>query len=426
MRIAVFGAGYVGIVTAAGFAKLGMSATLFDTNVAKIATLRAGGVPLYEPDLRELVAGSVTSGLLAFADDAATTVRDCAIAMIAVGTPTGADGRADCSNVYDAAQAIAAYSPATTLIVNKSTAPAGTAEALSRLTGRAVAANPEFLREGRAVRDFFTPDRIVIGRDDAASERALRELYAPIDAPLIVTTTRSAELIKYASNAFLAMKVSFANEIAAICDASNADTNVVLAGAGADSRIGSTYLDAGLGFGGSCLPKDVRELQRIAADGDIEPALLSAVLAVNDRQFARIAGRIEAILGGLRAAHIGVLGLSFKPETDDVREAPAIALIRALSARGATVCVHDPVAMDNARHVLGESVTYAPLDDLHHVAHGADALVIATEWSVYGQLDFTRLRGMMKRPLLIDTRNLYAPQDVIAAGFGYEGIGRRS
>ena len=424
MRIAVFGAGYLGIVTAAGFADLGAVVMLHDTDAAKIATLRAGGLPMYEPGLAELVERTVAAGTLTFADDPALALRDCAIALIAVGTPTGHDGRADCMHVHAAARAIAALGPATTLIVNKSTAPAGTAEALSQLTGRTVASNPEFLREGSAVRDFFAPDRIVLGCDDAASELLLRDLYAPIPAPIIVTTTRSAELIKYASNAFLALKVSFANELAAICDASGADAGIVLAGAGADPRIGGAYLNAGLGFGGSCLPKDLRELQRIAASGTIEPLLLAAVLAVNERQCARIADRIASALGTLRDAHIGVLGLAFKPETDDVREAPAIALIRMLQRAGATVCVHDPVAIDNARHVLHDSVSYAPSADVYAAAAGADALVIATEWDAYRALDFSRLRALMKRPLLIDARNLFEARHVIAAGFRYEGVGR--
>jgi UDPglucose 6-dehydrogenase len=293
------------------------------------------------------------------------------------------------------------------------------------LTRRAVvASNPEFLREGSAVDDFFHPDRIVIGCDDEEAEAFLRDLYAPLGAPFIVTDMRTAEMIKYAANAFLAMKVSFANEIAAICSGIGADVRGVLAGAGADARIGTAHFGAGLGFGGSCLPKDLRALAQMAAAAGIEPALLAATLAVNHRQIARISARIGELTGGLAGRRIGVLGLAFKAGTDDVRESPAIALVEALLAAGAEVRVHDPAAMDNARAVLRSRVAYAAEDDVFGVAGDADALVLATDWRDYADPDLAQLRAAMRYPLVVDARNFYEPARIARAGIRYEGIGR--
>jgi UDPglucose 6-dehydrogenase len=425
MRVGIFGAGYVGIVTAAGLAELGHTVVLYDSNASKIAALRAGALPIYEPELADLVGRAVAANALSFAHDPDTAARGRDVVMIAVGTPTGADGRSDISSVREAAASIAAICDPGTLIVNKSTASVGTVEALKALTGGVdVAANPEFLREGSAVHDFFHPDRIVIGCTEATAELTLRALYAGIDAPAIVTTPRTAELIKYASNAFLAMKVSFANEIAAICAAAGVDVVDVLAGTGADRRIGTAHLQPGLGFGGSCFPKDLLELRRLATDGAIETGLLDAIIEANDRQVAHVAERIERALGGLKGTRIGVLGVAFKPDTDDVRHAPSLTLISALIAHGATVTVHDPAAMHNARALLGDRVTYAPTGDCYAVAEHADALVIATEWDAYRDLDLTRLRGLMARRVFVDARNLYEPHRVLEAGFQYEGIGR--
>ncbi len=430
-RIGIFGAGYVGIVTAAGIAELGHTAILYDTDAAKIALLAAGGLPIHEAGLPELVARGVSSGRLQFTSDPGRAVAGCSAVFIAVGTPIADDGSADLTNVRDAAATIAKHLDGPAIIVNKSTVPVDTGDLVAgivrdaRLTRRApVVSNPEFLREGSAVNDFFHPDRIVIGCDDAGAEAFLRVLYAPLGAPVIVTDMRTAEMIKYTANAFLAMKVSFANEIAAICAGVGADVTAVLAGAGADARIGPAHFGAGLGFGGSCLPKDLRALQQIAAAVSVQPALLEATLAVNRRQIERICARIGALTDGLPGRRIGVLGLAFKAGTDDVRDSPAIALIEALLAGGAQVAVHDPAAMENARSLLGARVTYALPDDAFDVAGDADALVLATDWPGYADPDLARLRAAMRRPLLLDARNFYDPQRVARAGIRYEGIGR--
>jgi UDPglucose 6-dehydrogenase len=420
-RIGIFGAGYVGIVTAAGLAELGRSTVLYDTDAAKIALLRRGGLPIYEAGLPELVANGVASGRLQFTADPSAAVAGCRAVFIAVGTP----------DVRDAAVAIAAHLDGPTVIVNKSTVPVDTGDVVAgivrdaRLTRRAVVvSNPEFLREGSAVSDFFHPDRIVLGCDDSDAEAFLRELYAPLAAPILVTDMRTAEMIKYAANAFLATKISFANEIAAICAGVGADVTTVLAGAGADARIGTEYFGAGLGFGGSCLPKDVRALRDLAAAVAAEPALLEATLEVNRRQVGRVCARIDTLVDHLPARRIGILGLAFKAGTGDVRDSPAIALVEHLLAAGAEVAVHDPIAMDNARASLGTRVTYAPADDYLAVADTADALVLATGWDAYRDPDLARLRATMRRPLLVDARNFYDPGHIARAGFRYEGVGR--
>ncbi len=430
--IGVFGAGYVGLVTAACFAELGRGVVLHDVDAAKLATLRAGALPIHEPGLLELVERGVRAGRLRFADDPAEAVAGMGAVFVAVGTPPAADGRADLSAVRAAARTIARLLDGPTVIVNKSTVPVETGDLVAAIvreqrTARhdaVVASNPEFLREGSAVADFFAPDRIVIGCEDPQAAALLRELYAPLNAPLIVTDVHTAEMIKYTANAFLATKVSFANEIAAICERVGADVQTVVAGAGADKRIGTAFLGAGLGFGGSCLPKDVAALRRIAEDAAVEPTLLDAVLAVNARQIERLCARIAYLLDGLARKRVGVLGLAFKPQTDDVRASPALALIEALLAAGAQVCVHDPVATENARALLGERVSYAPPGDHHAVALGADALVLATEWNAYRELDLARLRATMRRRIVVDARNFYEPARFTRAGFHYAGIGR--
>jgi UDPglucose 6-dehydrogenase len=420
-RIGIFGAGYVGIVTAAALAELGRNTVLYDTDGAKIELLARGGLPIHEAGLPELMASGLASGRLQFTTDPREAVAGCCAVFIAVGTP----------DVRGAAMTIAANLDGPAVIVNKSTVPVDTGDVVAaivrdaRLTRRAVVvSNPEFLREGSAVNDFFHPDRIVIGCEDAEAEAFMRELYAPLGAPFLVTTMRTAEMIKYASNAFLATKISFANEIAAICAALGADVAAVLAGAGADARIGTAHFGAGLGFGGSCLPKDVRALRDIAAGLGIKPELLDATLAVNRRQVERVCARIDALVDGLPGRRIGVLGLAFKAGTGDVRDSPALALVEALLAAGAAVAVHDPVAMDGARVQLGTRVTYAPAGDYITVADAADALVLATEWEAYRDPDLARLRATLRIPLIVDARNFYDPQRLASAGFRYEGIGR--
>ncbi len=345
MTIGTFGAGYVGIVTAACFAELGRSVVLYDVDAAKIETLRAGALPIHEPGLLELVARGVAAGRLRFTTDPREAVAGCAAVFIAVGTPTTDDGHADLAFVHEAAQTIARHLDGPTVIVNKSTVPVETADLVAAIVrarrvarhDAVVVSNPEFLREGSAVADFMQPDRIVLGCDDRHAEALLRELYAPLNAPTIVTDVHTAEMIKYTANAFLAMKISFANEIAAICERVGADVKTVVAAAGADKRIGTAFFGAGLGFGGSCLPKDVDALRRIAEDAAVEPTLLDAVVAVNARQIDRICARIAYLLGGLARRRIGVLGLAFKAQTDDVRESPALALVERLLAAGAEV-----------------------------------------------------------------------------------------
>lgn len=430
--LGVFGAGYVGLVTAACFAELGRTVTVHDVDDAKIKLLRQGQLPIYEPGLLELVERSVRAGRLRFTNEPAEAVRSCCAVFIAVGTPMAADGGADLRYVRTAAREIAAHLDGPTVIVNKSTVPVetgGLVAAIVREHRRArhdavVVSNPEFLREGSAVADFFSPDRIVLGCDDPQAERIMRELYAPIDAPLIVTDVRTAEMIKYTANAFLALKISFANEIAAICERVGADVKDVIAGAGADKRIGAAFFGAGLGFGGSCLPKDVNALRRIAEGAAVEPLLLSAALEVNARQIERVVVRLAYLLDGVAGKRIGVLGLAFKAQTDDVRESPAISLIERLLADGARVVAHDPVAADNARQQLGDRIGYAPQLDPYVVAEGADAIVLATEWNEYRELDLVRLRNLMRRRVVIDARNFYDPVRFTRAGFHYAGIGR--
>ena len=428
----MFGAGYVGLVTAACFAELGRGVMLYDIDVSKIAMLRAGGLPIHEPGLAELIERGVRSRRLRFTGEPQAAVAGMAAVFIAVATPMAEDGSAELRFIRDAAHAIARYLDGPTVIINKSTVPVETGDLVAAIVraerlerhDAVVVANPEFLREGSAVADFLAPDRIVIGCNDPHAEALLRELYAPLHAPLIVTDVRTAEMIKYTANAFLATKISFANEIAAICERVGADVKTVTAGAGADRRIGTAFLGAGLGFGGSCLPKDVNALRAIAEGAAVEATLLSAVLKVNARQIERMCARLAYLIDGLAHKRIGVLGLAFKAQTDDVRESPAIALVEALLAANASVQVHDPVAVANARIRLGDRVTYAAANDYHAVASAADALVLATEWNAYRDLDPIRLRGMMRRRVILDTRNFYEPQRFARAGFHYAGVGR--
>jgi len=428
--IGVFGAGYVGLVTAACFAELGRDVTAYDIDPERIAALEAGEVPIHEPGLPELIARNVTAGRLHFTTQPSAAVAGKSVVFIAVGTPSGPDGRADLASVRSAATTIAEHLDGPTVVVNKSTVPVETGDlvdAIVRGVRRerhdiAVVSNPEFLREGSAIADFMHPDRIVVGCSDPAAEGLMRELYAPLGAPLIITDVHTAEMIKYAANAFLATKISFINEIALICERVGADVTTVAAGIGADARIGPGFLRAGLGFGGSCLPKDVDALRRVADGTAVEPILLNAVSEVNARQIERIAARTAYLLGGLARQTVAVLGLAFKPETDDVRESPAITLIEALLAGGARVQVHDPVAVANARRALGKRVTYAK--DPLAAARGADALVLATEWLQYRDLDPATLSSVMRRRIVVDARNFLDGERYVRAGFSYTAVGR--
>lgn len=430
-QIAVIGTGYVGLVTGTCFAELGNHVTCVDIDPAKIEKLQKGELPFFEPGLLELVTRNAHAGRLKFSNSVADGIARAAVVFIAVGTPMSDDGHADLTGVREAAIAIAKNLNSDKIVVNKSTVPIETGDlvhALIREHNRgqyraSVVSNPEFLREGSAVADFMMPDRIVLGiNGDRDVESAMRELYAPLDVKVLVTDVRTAEMIKYAANAFLAMRVSFINEIAKICERAGANVRDIIAGAGADHRIGTAFLNPGLGFGGSCFPKDVLALLRIAERWGVVPRLLDSTLEVNAEQIVWCADRLEARLGSLTGKRIGLLGLSFKANTDDVRESPAIAFARELVKRGASVVAHDPQAIQTARAVLGETIEYA--EETPSVARNADAIVVATDWNEYKQIDFADLKSAMKNALLFDARNMYNEEELRTAGWKYLGVGK--
>jgi UDPglucose 6-dehydrogenase len=430
-RLAIVGAGYVGLVTGACFAELGNTVVCADVDAAKIEKLRSGEIPFFEPQLEEIVRRNAAAERLAFTTDLAAAVRASEIIFIAVGTPMRADGHADLSAVRAVARAIGEALDGPKIVVSKSTVPVETGEQISAIIREhaveqhpvAVVSNPEFLREGSAVSDFLHPDRIVIGiDDDGEAEHAMRRLYAPLDAPLVITDVRTSEMIKYAANAFLATKISFVNELANICEHVGVDVKVVGRGIGYDQRIGTQFMSPGIGYGGSCFPKDVRALEQLAVEHDYPAPLLHAVEMVNRRQVERTVARLERALGGLRHKTVGVLGLAFKPNTDDLRDAPAVAVIRRLLDRGAAVRAHDPIANARARELLGDDVVYC--DDMYDAARGSHALLLATEWNQFKSFDFARARPTMAGDLVLDGRNIFDPHAVAAAGLRYLGIGR--
>jgi len=432
LRLGVFGAGYVGLVTAACFAERGHTVVVCDSDVQKAALLQSGGIPFAEPGLAQLVAHNVAAGRLHFTENPVSAVAGCAIVFIAVGTPAGADGRADISAVCAAATAIGRAIDGPVLIVNKSTVPVETGDLLASIVRTEdqvghdvlVASNPEFLREGYAISDFTHPDRIVLGCEDRRSEAILRALYASFDAPIVAVDMRTAEMIKYTANAFLATKISFVNEVAGICERVGANIDAVVAGIGADRRIGREFLEAGIGFGGSCLPKDVNALRRTAEDNAVESVLLDAVMHVNRRQIAHVVARTDALVNNLRGRRVAIWGLAFKAGTDDVRESPAIALIEALLVAGAVIAAHDPLAVPNARAALGDRIAFFDGTDHVAAASGADALVLATAWPLYRAADFGGLAAVMRGLVVIDARNGFDPQAVTGAGLVYAGVGR--
>jgi UDPglucose 6-dehydrogenase len=431
-HIAVIGTGYVGLVTGACFAELGNHVVCVDCDHAKVAKLRNSELPLYEPGLAELVRRNGRANRLRFCTSAAEGIVGSEIVFISVGTPMSVSGEADLSSVRDAAAAIADHLDSDKIVVNKSTVPVETGDLVRTILAQrnrsgfrvAVVSNPEFLREGSAIVDFMKPDRVVLGVHDGTAEATMRELYAPLDARIIITDVRTAEMIKYTANAFLALRLSFINEISKICERVGADIRDVIAGAGADHRIGTAYLSPGLGFGGSSFQKDIRTLARIAERSGVTPRMLSAILDVNAEQIAWCVDRLQAHLGAFAEKRVGMLGLAFKQNTDDVRESPAIALALELRKRGASVVVHDPEALERARLVLRDSVAYA--SDAEGVAPGADAIVVATDWNEYKQLDFDALKAVMRRPLLFDARNMYDEERLCAGGWEYVGVGKRS
>jgi UDPglucose 6-dehydrogenase len=431
MNIAVVGTGYVGLVTGGVFADLGNDVVCVDKDVDKIEALRAGRMPIYEPGLEELVQRNQADGRLAFTTDLADAVRRSDIIFIAVGTPPKANGESDLSAVEEVALGIARTLDRYKVIVNKSTVPVGTGDLVRDIIARNrrrpidfdVVSNPEFLREGSAIEDTLRPDRIVIGAPNQHVAMTLLELYAPLERPMIITDVPSAEMIKYASNAFLAAKISFANAIANICELAGADVTQVVKGMGLDPRIGGAFLQAGLGYGGSCFPKDTDSLIQTAAGLGYDFRLLRAVADVNRERAQRFVALMRKVLDPLEDRVIAVLGLAFKAKTDDMREAKSLEVIPRLLEAGARIRAYDPVAMPNAKALLPEAVEYCASS--YEAAEGADAVAIVTEWNEFKLLNLERLRAVMRRPLVFDGRNIYEPERVRRLGFEYHSIGRR-
>lgn len=432
MHIAVIGSGYVGLVTGACFAEFGDDVTCVDIDADKVARLTSGQTTIYEPGLEQLVVRNLNAGRLRFTTDIGQATEQASVIFLAVGTPSQKDGSVDLSFVESAARAIAAHMKSYKVIVTKSTVPVGTGEKLRSLIRKhqpepvdfGIVSNPEFLREGAAINDFMRPDRIVIGSNDPEAIAVMRDLYRPlylIETPFVITSLEAAELIKYAANAFLATKISFINEIANLCEKIGCDVHDVAKGMGMDRRIGSKFLHPGPGFGGSCFPKDTLALSAMAQEFSCESSIVNAAIDANRRQRQAMIPKIEELASGLQGKIVAVLGLAFKPETDDMREAPAIDIIRGLVTRGARVRAYDPVAINEARKVLPE-IEYA--DDEYAAATGADVLVFVTEWNQFRALDMKRIRNLMRAPKIADLRNIYEPSEARAAGFEYVGVGR--
>jgi UDPglucose 6-dehydrogenase len=433
MRIVMIGTGYVGLVSGACFADFGHQVTCIDKDAGKITALQGGKIPIYEPGLDQLVLNNAAAGRLDFSLDLKDAVAQADAVFIAVGTPSRrGDGHADLSYVHAAAREIAENLQGFTVVITKSTVPVGTGDDVERIISEinpeadiVVASNPEFLREGAAIRDFKHPDRIIVGTEDDRARKVIAEIYRPLylnQAPIMYTGRRTAELIKYAANAFLATKITFINEIADLAERVGADVQEVARGIGLDNRIGSKFLHAGPGFGGSCFPKDTRALVKTAEDNAVPLRIVEAVLAVNDARKRAMARKVAAVFGGnLRNRTIGVLGLAFKPNTDDMREAPSIPLITALQDLGAKVQAYDPVSMKQAKLEL-PGVAYC--DNPYTCAAKADALVIVTEWEQFRALDMGRLKREMAQPVIVDLRNVYRPDEMAKHGFTYESVGR--
>lgn len=430
MNLGVVGAGYVGLVTGACFAELGNRVICVDNDREKIAILRSGKLPIYEPGLPEMVSRAVKAGRLSFTTEIEEAVEASTVIFIAVGTPPKESGEADLSAVEQVAARIAEWMKDYKLVVEKSTVPVQTGVWLKRTMALHapqgmsfdVASNPEFLREGTAIKDFLEPDRIVIGVESQRAEKILRELYAPIKAPLLVTDISSAELIKHASNSFLAMKISFANALSILCEASGADIKQVALGIGKDKRIGGAFLEAGAGFGGFCFPKDLQAFIRIADKLGYDFKLLKDVYEINEQQKLRVVQKIKEGAWNLKGKTVALLGLAFKPNTDDMRFAPSLDIIKALRLEDAAIRGYDPVAMEKARQVLGNTIEYAP--DAYQAAKDAHALVLVTEWPEFVDLDWAQVKKLMKTPVLIDARNCLDPEAMTRLGFLYQGIGR--
>jgi UDPglucose 6-dehydrogenase len=429
-KLCVIGTGYVGLVTGTCFADLGNTVTCLDVDETRISKLKKNIMPIYEPGLEQIVAQNVKAGRLIFTTNFTDALKDAEIAFIAVGTPSGVDGEADLQYVRSAAESIADLVDHPIIVVNKSTVPVGTGDWVGevirkRRNGRTldfhVVSNPEFLREGSAINDFMASDRVVLGSEDKEAAGRVAQLYTTLRCPILITDLRTAEMIKYASNAFLATRVSFINEIANICEELGADVTEVARGMGLDKRIGPTFLDAGLGWGGSCFPKDVKALAHMAVLHGTHPQLLQAVMEINRNQRRRLIFKLRKALGNLDDKVIGILGISFKPNTDDIREAPALELMHLLQNEGAHIRAYDPQAMENAAQTL-KRVTLC--ENPYQVAEGADALVLATEWNEFKQIDFTKIYPLMRQPVIMDGRNLWDPDYLRGLGFNYFGVGR--
>ncbi|MFG1342074.1 UDP-glucose dehydrogenase family protein [Xanthobacter autotrophicus] len=433
MRVTMIGAGYVGLVSGACFADFGHTVTCVDTDERKIAALKRGEIPIFEPGLGDVVATNVKAERLSFTTSLAEGLRDTEAVFIAVGTPSRrGDGHADLSYVHQAARDIAQAITGYTVVVTKSTVPVGTGDEVERIIREtrsdadfAVVSNPEFLREGAAIADFKRPDRIVVGTDDARAKQVMTEIYRPLflnQSPLLFTSRRTAELTKYAANAFLATKITFINEIADLCEKVGANVQDVARGIGLDNRIGSKFLHAGPGYGGSCFPKDTLALIKTAQDYAAPIRIVETVVAVNDQRKRAMARKvIQALDGSVRGRTIGVLGLTFKPNTDDMRDAPSISIIAALQDAGAIIKAHDPEGVEQARQLL-DNVTY--VTNPYLAAEGADALVIVTEWDAFRALNLKHIHASMATPVVVDLRNIYRPDEMQALGFRYSSVGR--
>lgn len=432
MHIAVIGTGYVGLVTGACFAEFGVEVTCVDVDEKKIERLNRGLIPIYEPGLDQIVEKNSKAGRLHFTTDVKTAVEQALVIFLAVGTPPKEDGSPDMSFYAQAAKDIAKAMNGYKVLVTKSTVPVGTGRWLREFvrenqcvkTNFGVASNPEFLREGAAIGDFMRPDRVVIGSNEQDAIAIMKDLYRPlylIETPIVITSLEAAELIKYAANAFLATKITFINEIANLCDAIGCDVHDVARGMGMDNRIGRKFLHPGPGYGGSCFPKDTRALTTVADQFGVETLIVDSVIEANERQRQAMISKIEKLTGDLNGKQIAVLGLSFKPETDDMRESPATDIIRELLAKGAKICAYDPVAMNEAKHYLPE-IDYA--ENEYAAIENADALVFMTEWNQFRALDMKKVKGLLKSPKIADLRNIYEPKDMREMGFDYVGVGR--
>jgi len=436
LHIAVIGTGYVGLVTGACFAEFGVFVTCVDKDAAKIESLKKGGIPFYEPGLEELVGRNFKQGRIKFTTDIAEAIEDALVIFIAVGTPPRGDGSADLSYVDEVAREIAGHMKSYKVIVTKSTVPVGTGErlrtiiteTLEKKTGGKVdfdmVSNPEFLREGAAIEDFMRPNRVVLGADSQQAIAIMKDLYRPlylIETPFVIANIETSELIKYASNSFLAVKISFINEIANLCEKVGADVSMVAKGMGLDGRIGSKFLHAGAGFGGSCFPKDTKALLQIASSRGVELAIVDSAIEANERQIRLMGEKIKAAIPDIKGKTVAILGLSFKPNTDDIREAPALTIIQMLAEEGALIRTYDPVAMENAKKVES-GITYCA--DAYDACEGADALAIVTEWNQFRNLDLARIKDLLSQPLFFDFRNIYNPARMKEFGFKYYSVGR--